>query len=365
MYIGTYSVLASISVLFTSAWLTVRAYKDDRGYSDLGKGAVHQCRHYGVQLHKWTMLTQGLKRGTKIGINGLGVFASSAGPSKCLSYTEPDIKHTMGVPDEQIHPVATGEAAKTVAKHEGAQDLVFYAGWVSFTSRSSLQVDLTQSTWTVLSLCAKDMDYIGRARHPVPIQGGKPLQEGEALPRYAPYQHAHIALTNVLPDINPKGLVPAVEYQGKALYESLILCEFLEDAYPSYKPNILPTDPWTRAYVRIWVDFVNKNLVPGFMRLIIAQDPEKRKEYLQEVYNEQKKFAEQVKGPYFLGKEFSLVDVAIAPWIVRDYISTEHRGYRREDAGEAWKKYADVISQRPSVHATSSVSIFHSSARLV
>lgn len=161
---------------------------------------------------------------------------------------------------------------------------------------------------------------------------------------------------HITPDINPKGLVPAVEYQGKALYESLVLCEFLEDAYPSYKPHILPEEPYTRAYARIWVDFVSKNLVPAFMRLLQAQDPEKRKEFLQDYIKEQKKFAEQVKGPYFLGEEFSLVDVAIAPWIARDYILAEHRAYQREDAGEAWKKYAEIITQRPSVRATSSVS---------
>ena len=36
-----------------------------------------------------------------------------------------------GVPDQHIHPVATGAAAKTVEKHQEPQDLVFYSGWVS------------------------------------------------------------------------------------------------------------------------------------------------------------------------------------------------------------------------------------------
>ena len=37
----------------------------------------------------------------------------------------------MGSPDEKIHPVATGRAAKTVEQHQEPQDLVFYSGWVS------------------------------------------------------------------------------------------------------------------------------------------------------------------------------------------------------------------------------------------
>ncbi|KAH8087833.1 glutathione-S-transferase [Cristinia sonorae] len=224
----------------------------------------------------------------------------------------------MGVPDEHIHPVATGVAAQTVAKHQEPQDLIFYAGWFC---------PYVQRTWIALE------------------ERGIPYQYKEVNP-YKKEKH--------FLEINPKGLVPAVEYQGKALYKSLILTEFLEDAYPEYKPNILPKDPYTRAYVRIWVDYISKTIVPASMRLTQAQDPEKRKEYLQELLNAQRKLGEQVKGPYFLGEEFSLVDVALAPWIVRDWISVKHRGYRREDAGEAFKNYADNLAKRPSVINTSS-----------
>ena len=36
----------------------------------------------------------------------------------------------MAIPDEQIFPHVTSEAAKTVEKHQEPQDLLFYAGWV-------------------------------------------------------------------------------------------------------------------------------------------------------------------------------------------------------------------------------------------
>jgi hypothetical protein len=42
----------------------------------------------------------------------------------------------MAIPDENIHPTATGNAAKTVAEHQAKQDLVFYSGWVSFSTPS-------------------------------------------------------------------------------------------------------------------------------------------------------------------------------------------------------------------------------------
>ncbi len=157
-------------------------------------------------------------------------------------------------------------------------------------------------------------------------------------------------------DINPKGLVPAVEYQGKALYESVILCEFLEDAYPSYEPKLLPADPYTRAYTRVWVDHISKNVVPAYFRLVQAQDAERQKAALNDFNQALGTLAAQVKGPYFLGEAFSLVDIAVAPWVVRDYIPGEHRGFRREAVANGWKAYAETVEKRDSVLKTQSVS---------
>ena len=164
-------------------------------------------------------------------------------------------------------------------------------------------------------------------------------------------------LTGTLVAINPKGLVPAIEYKGKALSESLIICEFLEDAYPSYKPNLLPLDPTERAYARIWIDFASKSIVPNNFKLLTAQDPEKQQEILIELTTALKQFAEKIKGPFFLGEEFSLVDIAVASWIVRDYVLREHRGFRREDVGAKWVEYAKRVETRESVVKTSSVSV--------
>ena len=158
--------------------------------------------------------------------------------------------------------------------------------------------------------------------------------------------------------INPKGLVPAVEYKGKALYESLILCEFFEDAFPDYKPNLLPSDPIKRATARLWLDHITKTFVPAFHRLLQAQEAEKQHAVLQELYESLRKFAENIEGPYFFGENFSLVDAAIAPWIVRDYIIEENRGYKRDGVSSSWKKYAEIIEVRDSVVRTQSVSDF-------
>ena len=157
-------------------------------------------------------------------------------------------------------------------------------------------------------------------------------------------------------DINPKGLVPAVEYKGRALYESLILCEFLEDAYPEYKPNFLPKDPFERAYARIWIDFITKNVIPANQRLLQAQSVSAQDAAREDLYRALRTLSEKRKGPYFLGEEFSLVDVAIAPWAVRDYVLTENRGYERSKVSAAWVEWANLLANRDSVKRTTSVS---------
>jgi glutathione S-transferase len=150
-------------------------------------------------------------------------------------------------------------------------------------------------------------------------------------------------------------LVPAVEYEGKALYESLIVCEFLEDAYPSHSPQLLPADPYDRARVRICIDHLGKTIIPAIYKLTQAQEKEKQDVLREELYASLRTYMKEVKGPWFLGEQFSLADLSITPWVVRDFVITEHRGYVREAVGNGWAEYAARLESRESVVKTSSV----------
>ncbi|KAI0261260.1 glutathione-S-transferase [Gloeopeniophorella convolvens] len=223
----------------------------------------------------------------------------------------------MSIPDEDIFPHATGAAQQTVQQHSADTELVFYAGWFC---------PFVQRAWISLE------------------EKGIPYQYKEVNP-YKKEKH--------FLDINPKGLVPAIEYKSKALYESLIICEFLEDAYPD-TPRLFPTDPFERAYTRLWIDHISKNVIPCFFRLLQAQEPEKRATALKDYKEALLPVAEQVKGPYFNGERWCLVDTVIAPFIVRDYILSNHRDFHREDVGPRWADYAGHVERRGSVQRTAS-----------
>ena len=139
----------------------------------------------------------------------------------------------------------------------------------------------------------------------------------------------------------------------------MVLLEFLDDAYPSHSPRLLPSDPVDRAVARIWIDHFSKKCLLAVQRLTQLQEKEQQDNNREALYKAQKELAEQVKGPYFFGEQFSIVDVVVAPWVERDWVITEKRGYDRGAAGEAWVNYARVLSERPSVRRTNSVSAEH------
>ena len=59
--------------------------------------------------------------------------------------------------------------------------------------------------------------------------------------------------------LNPKGIVPTLVHDGKAIIESTLICEYLDDAFPN--PRLVPADPWLRTRMRLWSKMVDCMLV--------------------------------------------------------------------------------------------------------
>lgn len=60
--------------------------------------------------------------------------------------------------------------------------------------------------------------------------------------------------------LNPQGLVPALEVDGRVLTQSLAIIEWLEETVPT--PALLPKDPWTRAEVRAFALAIAADIHP-------------------------------------------------------------------------------------------------------
>lgn len=151
--------------------------------------------------------------------------------------------------------------------------------------------------------------------------------------------------------LSPLGKTPVLRVGETPVFESAVICEYLEDTLP---PRLHPSDPLERAVHRGWVEFGSALLqeIAGFYN---APDPESlqaRRDGLCRRFGQ----LEQVlqarpagDGPYFAGARFTIVDTAFAP--VFRYLDAFDR---IDDFGwcaqapcvQAWRA---ALAQRPSV----------------
>jgi len=154
------------------------------------------------------------------------------------------------------------------------------------------------------------------------------------------------------------GLVPALEHDDKALYESLVLLVYLEDAFPSTNP-LRSSDPHENGIYRLAAAQVSNVLVPSYYKLLQSQSPSEQSSAKEAFVNAFKDVYEQwfVKdesAEWSRGNKFGLLDCAIAPWIVRLGILVEHRGFEVKELGEGLEGYVGRVLERKSVKDTTS-----------
>jgi glutathione S-transferase len=116
--------------------------------------------------------------------------------------------------------------------------------------------------------------------------------------------------------ISPLGKVPLLivkqdDGTDAVLFESAVICEYLEETQPG--AALHPADPLTRARHRGWIEFGSSILSDlwGFETAKDAEIHEKKRKALIEKFGHCE--AELGDGPYFAGVAFSLVDAVFAP----------------------------------------------------
>ena len=194
-----------------------------------------------------------------------------------------------------------------------------------------------------------------------------------------PHQYFEINPYHKYPDflkLNPRGLVPtlavpvdAAGLDQKPLYESQVICEYLDEVYDDadkHGPELLPRgkeDAYLRAKCRIWIDHISTRIIPSFYRFIqhTEDKPYSLDEVRQEFLSHIKTFTKELdaQGPFFLGERFSMVDVMLAPWLCRMFlfdvykggvgVPEERNGGEDEEVWGRWRKWAKAVGERQSV----------------
>lgn len=155
---------------------------------------------------------------------------------------------------------------------------------------------------------------------------------------------------------SPYGKVPALVHDGKAVYESLIINEYLDEVFP--EPPLMPEDPVLRAMARVWGHFCDNYYVTDTSSLVRTRDPDERRR-LVEVVQGHMRFMETEglarhsgDGPYWFGARVSLADLAFYPFFERLPALAHWRGLSIPDECGRLKSWLAAMQGRNSVRQT-------------
>lgn len=122
--------------------------------------------------------------------------------------------------------------------------------------------------------------------------------------------------------LNPYGKVPVLNDNGKILFESCIINEYLDEQYPN--PPLMPKDPHLRGRGRVLVDYGLNYLHEPYWVLrgeMLKKESERDSATVEEKRQTLRhllQYLEEALGdkPYFLG-EMSLTDIDLVPRFLR------------------------------------------------
>ena len=148
--------------------------------------------------------------------------------------------------------------------------------------------------------------------------------------------------------ISPLGKVPLLRVDDAVLFESAVICDYLDE---TVEPRLHPADPLDRARHRAWIEFASA-VLNDIWRLYTAPDApafEARIADLRARFEQLERILGE--GPYFAGRSFSLVDAAFAPAFRYFDVFETFMTVELFDGLLGVTEWRHALSERPSVRA--------------
>ena len=148
--------------------------------------------------------------------------------------------------------------------------------------------------------------------------------------------------------MSPLGRVPLLQVDdGQVIFESAVICEFLDEITPD---SLHPADPLVKAQHRAWIEF-GSQLLNDIAKLYNAPLDAVFIDSLKAIRDKMRRLEVEVRGPFFAGARFSIVDATYGP--VFRYFDTLDR-YLPLDVFEHCpnlQRWRAQLAERPSVKA--------------
>ena len=166
-----------------------------------------------------------------------------------------------------------------------------------------------------------------------------------------PHEFDFIDLSNK-PDwfrgISPLGRVPVLCVDGRPLFESSVITEYLDEISPG---SLHPRDAFEKARNRAWIEFASAVLVSIATYYRASDRPA--------FDNARSKLRAQFEtleavlgdGPWFNGDDFSIVDAAFGPVFRYFEVIGEYDGFGFFDGLTRINAWREALASRPSVQS--------------
>jgi len=111
--------------------------------------------------------------------------------------------------------------------------------------------------------------------------------------------------------------IPVLIHNGKPVCESTVIVQYIEEAWGSKAPNLMPKDPYDRAVARFWAAFVDDKIFPSMRGVFLGQGEQLQKAVEESITNfllieEALRTNQCFAGKaYFGGDQIGLVDIAL------------------------------------------------------
>ena len=153
--------------------------------------------------------------------------------------------------------------------------------------------------------------------------------------------------------LNPYGKVPVIDDDGKVLFESCIINEYLDEKYSN--PPLMPKDPYLRGRGRVLVDYALNYIHEPYWALrteMMKKEADRNKTVLEEkrqIVRNLLQYLEDALGDksYFLG-DVSLTDFDVLPRFLR----MESYGALPTPSLPRLNAWLERMKGRPSVKAS-------------
>ncbi|KAJ6119906.1 hypothetical protein N7523_004186 [Penicillium sp. IBT 18751x] len=169
-------------------------------------------------------------------------------------------------------------------------------------------------------------------------------------------------------EVNPRGLVPSLSYNGNIITESGIVAQFIADAHPSHllPPSGPAENALYRARVAFFVDAFFSKVVPYLFTSIKSASEEERDAAAEELVAAAVKEIEPLladtegKGPFFGGSDkLTLAEVQTGSFLLRIL------GFSKPEHGLVSAKLPALLEKSPRFKRWAEATIAHESVNFI